>query len=92
MQKNTIMLIVLIVLSVILTLHYFSQRLLLAKGLKAENPKSYIKRFVMNGVVLVIFSAIILIQAANSPYRLLGLFFLFEAGVCIASAVKLSKK
>jgi len=84
-------LISLIVICVALAGHYLSQKLLLARGWKAEDTKPYIKRLVMNGIMLIVVS-IAAIFAADEPYRLLGILLFFEAAVCFAFARKLSRK
>lgn len=80
------------ILVLALTAHFFFQRLLLAKGMKAENPKPIIRRFFMNGIVLAMVAAFALLQEAKSQYGLLGLLILFEAGVCTSFALILLKR
>lgn len=84
-------LVYLIVLCVALAGHYVSQKMLLARGWKAEDTKPYIKRFIMNGGLLMVI-AIIALTKAVPPYGLFGILFFFEAAVCFAFARKLSKK
>lgn len=81
-----------IILAVALTAHFFSQRLLLNKGMESENPKPIMKRLAMNGIILAVVAAYAMIQGAKSQYRLPGLLILFEAAACMAFALKLSKR
>lgn len=83
--------ILLIVLCVALAGHYVTQKMLLAKGWKDEDPKPIIKRLMMNGSTLIFFAVIALI-AAKYPYGLFGILLFIEGAVCFAFARKLSKK
>jgi len=82
---------ILIVLALALAVHYIGQKQLLAAGWKAENPKPQIKRLLINGTTLLVFSIFALI-AATKPYGLFGILLFIEAAVCFAFARKLSKK
>jgi len=82
---------ILIVLALALAVHYIGQKQLLAAGWKAENPKPQIKRLLINGTTLLVFSVFALI-AATAPYGLFGILLFIEAAVCFAFARKLSKK
>jgi hypothetical protein len=84
-------LISLIILCVVLAGHYLTQKMLLARGWKAENTKPYIKRLVMNGAMLIIV-AIAALVVAEKPYGLFGILVFFESAVCFAFARKLSRK
>ncbi|MBN2686427.1 MAG: hypothetical protein JXR40_14190 [Pontiellaceae bacterium] len=81
-----------IILAIPLTLHFFSQRLLLNKGMKSEDPTPIIKRLAMNGILLAVLAAITLILGTKSNFGLLGLLILFEAAACMGFALKLSKR
>ncbi len=81
----------LIVLCIALTGHYFSQKMLLARGWKADDTKPYIRRFIINGVMLIVVS-IAALSVAERPYGLFGILLFFEAAVCFAFARKLSRK
>lgn len=84
-------LISLIVLCVALAGHYLSQKLLLARGWKAEDSKPYIKRLTVNGSLIIIV-AIAALVVADYPYGLFGILLFIEAAVCFAFARKLSRK
>ena len=88
MDKTTILL---IVLCVALAGHYVSQKLLLAKGWKEADPKPQIKRLMINGTTLIVFSVLALV-AAEHPYGLFGILLFIEGAVCFAFARKLRKK
>ena len=88
MNKNTL---ILIVLALALAVHYIGQKQLLATGWKAENPKPQIKRLMINGTTLLVFSVFALI-AATAPYGLFGILLFIEGAVCFAFARKLSRK
>ncbi len=82
---------ILIVLAVALAVHYIGQKQLLASGWKAENAKPQIKRLLINGTTLLVFSIFALV-AATAPYGLFGILLFIEAAVCFAFARKLSRK
>ena len=84
-------LISLIVLCFALAGHYLSQKLLLARGWKAEDAKPYIKRLTINGSLIIVV-AIAALVVADYPYGLFGILLFIEAAVCFAFARKLSKK
>ena len=81
----------LVVLTVILAGHYLSQKLLLAKGWKADDAKPYIKRLSINGGILLAL-AIASIATAEFPYGLIGILLFIEGAVCLAFAKKLRNK
>jgi hypothetical protein len=82
---------ILIVLALALAVHYIGQKQLLASGWKAENPKPQIKRLLINGTTLIVFSVFALV-AARAPYGLFGILLFIEGAVCFAFARKLSRK
>lgn len=82
---------ILIVLALALAVHYIGQKQLLASGWKAENPKPQIKRLMINGTTLLVFSVFALV-AAQSPFGLFGILLFIEGAVCFAFARKLSRK
>lgn len=84
-------LILLIVLCFALAGHYLSQKMLLARGWKAEDTRPYIKRLIMNGCLLIVV-AIAALVVGEPPYGLFGILLFFEAAVCFAFARKLSRK
>lgn len=84
-------LISLIVLCAVLAAHYLSQKMLLARGWKAENTKPYIRRLIINGAMLIVV-AIAALVVAEKPYGLFGILVFFESAVCFAFARKLSRK
>lgn len=88
MDKETL---ILIVLALALAVHYIGQKQLLASGWQAENPKPQIKRLMINGTTLLVFSVFSLV-AATAPYGLFGILLLIEGAVCFAFARKLSRK
>ncbi|MEA2068010.1 MAG: hypothetical protein U9P12_02305 [Verrucomicrobiota bacterium] len=88
MSSVTIML---IILAFALAGHYATQKLLLAKGWEAEDPKPQIKRLMINGSSLIIFAVIALV-AAEYPFGLFGILLFIEGAVCFAFARKLSRK
>ena len=90
-MSQTTTIIFLAVLAFALTGHYFSQKLLLAKGWKAEDPKPQIKRLLMNGGTLLVVAVAALV-IAEKPFGLFGILIFIEAAVCFAFARKLSKK
>lgn len=81
----------LIVLCFALAGHYISQKLLLARGWKAEDTRPYIIRLITNGT-LIIAVAIAALIIADYPYGLFGILLFIEAAVCFAFARKLSRK
>ena len=81
----------LIVLCIALAGHYVSQKMILARGWKADDTKPYIKRLIMNGIMLIVVAIAALI-VAEQPYGLLGILLFFEAAVCFAFARKLSRR
>ena len=83
--------IMLAVLAIALAGHYVTQKLLLAKGWKAEDPKPQIKRLMLNGSSLMLFAVIALV-AAEYPFGLFGILLFIEGAVCFAFARKLSRK
>lgn len=83
--------IMLILLCIALAGHYVSQKLLLAKGWKADDPKPFIKRLSVNGAILMVVAVAALVIAAK-PYGLFGILLFIEGAVCIAFARKLGKK
>jgi len=88
MDKITILL---IVLCFALAGHYVSQKMLLAKGWKEADPQPQIKRLMINGTTLIVFSVLAL-TAATYPYGLFGILLFIEGSVCFAFARKLKKK
>ncbi len=88
MSSSTVML---IGLGVVLTGHYLSQKLLLAKGWKADDAKPYIKRLNINGGALLAL-AIVALATAEFPYGLIGILLFVEGAVCLAFAKKLRNK
>jgi hypothetical protein len=84
-------LISLIILCIALAGHYLSQKLLLARGWQAEDPKPFIKRLIINGCMIVVV-AIAALVVADYPYGLFGILLFFEAAVCFAFARKLSRR
>ena len=84
-------LISLIVLCIALAGHYISQKMLLARGWKADDTKPYIKRLIINGSMIIVVAIAALI-VADHPYGLFGILLFFEAAVCFAFARKLSRK
>ena len=82
---------ILIVLALALAVHYIGQKQLLASGWKAENPKPQMKRLMINGTTLIVFSIFALV-AARAPYGLFGILLFIEGAVCFAFARKLSRK
>ena len=78
-------------LTVILAGHYASQKVLLAKGWKADDAKPHIKRLNMNGGILLALS-IAALAAAEFPYGLIGILLFIEGAVCLAFAKKLRNK
>ena len=83
--------IMLIILCIALAGHYVSQRLLLQKGLVAENPKPIINRLMINGAILIII-AIVALMTAEKPYGLFGILLFIEGAVSVTFGRKLSKK
>ena len=79
------------ILAVALIGHYASQKMLLAKGWKEDDPKPQIKRLQLNGGALMIVAIVALI-AADYPYGLIGILLFIESAVSFAFARKLSKK
>jgi hypothetical protein len=71
--------------------HYISQKLLLAKGWKADDAKPFIKRLMLNGGLLMTVAIAALI-VARKPFGLFGILLFIEGAVCFAFARKLSKK
>ncbi len=90
-MNQTTSIIILVVLALALAAHYASQKLLLAKGWKAEDPRPQIKRLLLNGGMLMVVAVAALV-AAEKPYGLLGILIFIEAAVCFAFARKLSRK
>ena len=88
MNQTTIML---ILFGVVLIGHYASQKLLLAKGWKAVDPKPQIKRLSINGGALLVL-AIVALATAEFPYGLVGILLFIEAAACFAFAKKLRNK
>ena len=82
---------ILIALGALLAGHYLSQKLLLAKGWKADDAKPYIKRLSINGGILLAL-AIASIATAEFPYGLIGILLFIEGAVCLAFAKKLRNK
>ena len=82
---------ILIALGALLAGHYLSQKLLLAKGWKADDAKPYIKRLSINGGILLALS-IASIATAEFPYGLIGILLFIEGAVCLAFAKKLRNK
>ena len=82
---------ILIVLAVALSVHYIGQKQLLKSGWKADDPKPQIKRLMINGTTLLVFSVFALV-AARAPFGLFGILLFIEGAVCFAFARKLSKK
>ena len=80
-----------IILSIALAGHYLSQKLLLAKGWKAEDTKPYIRRLTVNGSLLIAVAVAALV-VADHPYGLFGILLFIEAAVCFAFARKLSRR
>ena len=81
----------LVVLCFALAGHYLSQKLLLARGWKAEDTKPFIKRLIINGSMIIIV-AIAALVVAEPPYGLFGILLFIEAAVCFAFARKLSRR
>jgi len=90
-MSQTTSLILLIVLCFALAGHYLSQKLLLSKGWKADDPKPQIKRLMLNGVVLMMV-AVAAVLIADKPYGLFGILLFIEGAVCFAFARKLTKR
>lgn len=84
-------LLMLAILGLALVGHYVSQKVLLAKGWKADNPQPQIKRLQLNGSALLLVSVVALI-VTQKPYGLIGLLLFIEAAACFSFARKLSKK
>ena len=84
-------LISLIVLCSALAGHYLSQKLLLARGWKAEDPKPYLRRLITNGCLIIVV-AIAALVVADYPYGLFGILLFIEAAVCFAFARKLGRR
>ncbi len=80
-----------VILALALAGHYTSQKLLLAKGWKADDPKPQIKRLQLNGGALMI-AAMAALIVADYPYGLIGILLFIESSVSFAFARKLSKK
>ena len=83
--------VLLIVLSVALTGHYFSQRLLFVKGQKTDNRKPYIRRMIINAVTLIIVAGLVLLRLQH-PLNLISALLFFEAVACLFFSWKLSRK
>jgi hypothetical protein len=81
----------LIVLCFALAGHYLSQKLLLARGWKADDTKPYIQRLIINGSLIIIV-AIVALVVADYPYGLFGILLFIEAAVCFSFARKLSRR
>ena len=81
----------LIILSIALAGHYLSQKLLLAKGWKAEDTKPYVRRLTLNGSLIIVVAVAALV-IADYPYGLFGILLFIEAAVCFAFARKLSRR
>jgi hypothetical protein len=81
----------LIVLCFALAGHYLSQKLLLARGWKADDTKPYIQRLTINGSLIIIV-AVVALAVADYPYGLFGILLLIEAAVCFSFARKLSRR
>ena len=79
------------ILAVALIGHYASQKQLLAKGWKEDNPTAQIKRLTLNGGAMMVVAVGALI-AADYPYGLIGILLFIESAVSFAFARKLSKK
>ncbi len=88
---NRMQIVVLIVLCISLAGHYVSQKMLLARGWKAENADPYIRRLMMNGGVLFI-TGIAALMVADKPFGLFGILLFIEGAVCVAFGRKLSRK
>lgn len=82
---------ILIVLAIALAVHYVGQKQLLAAGWKAEDPNPQIKRLMINGTTLLVFSVFALV-AARAPFGLFGILLFIEGAVCFAFARKLKRK
>ncbi|HEY5653161.1 MAG TPA: hypothetical protein VIR63_02185 [Pontiella sp.] len=81
----------LIVLCLILSGHYVSQKALLNRGWESENPEPYINRLMLNGAVLIVVAVIALLIAID-PYGLFGILIFIEGAVCITFGRKLKRK
>ena len=84
-------LITLVVLCIALAGHFFSQKMLMKRGSESEDRKPFIKRLVMNGIMLAVVAVLALIIAERT-YKPFGILMLVEAGVCIFFAFKLKKQ
>jgi hypothetical protein len=83
--------VILVILAFALAGHYVSQKLLLSKGWKADNPKPYVNRLMINGAVLIIVAVAALI-AAKPPFGLFGILIFIEGAVSVTFGRKLSRK
>lgn len=83
--------IILILVTFALGVHFVGQKQLLKNGLNEENPKRKINRLLINGSSLIAFSIFIFI-AYSYPYSFFGLLMLIEGAICLAFAHKLFKK
>jgi len=90
-MNQTTIVIMLIALGIMLIGHHRSQKALLAKGWKADDPKPHIKRLNINGGALLALS-IVALTTAEFPYGLIGILLFIEAAACLAFAKKLRNK
>ena len=84
-------LISLIVLSIALTGHFFSQKMLLNKGMESGDPKSFAKRLMMNGILLLVI-AVVAFFRMDASLKMFSLLIIFEAVVCFFFSIKLIKR
>lgn len=80
-----------VVLCFALTGHYLSQKMLLAKGWRSDDPQPQIRRLFINGAVLFVVGVAAL-SVAEKPYGLIGILVFIEAAVCVAFGRKLSRR
>ncbi|RKX42884.1 MAG: hypothetical protein DRP64_09060 [Verrucomicrobia bacterium] len=90
-MTQTTSMILLIVLFFALAGHYLSQKALLAKGWKADDPKPHIKRLSINGGALLVL-ALVALATAKFPFGLIGILLFIEAAACLAFAKKLRNR
>jgi len=82
---------ILIALCIALAVHYIGQKQLLIKGLELSDPSIQIKRLMINGSTLLVFSGIA-IFGAQHPFNFFGILIFIEGAVCLAFARKLKSK
>jgi hypothetical protein len=90
-MNQTTAMIILVFLAFALAGHYISQKLLLARGWKTDDPAPIIKRLMFNGGTLIVVAIVALI-AADYPFGLFGILLFIEGAVCFAFARKLKNK